>query len=342
MNPSRKEVSIMTRFSLSLAVILLLGIQTGVRARMISVVPGKGVAAIGDAASTGAGSAGAASNLGGLSLPVSGAVFRLNTVLPSVETPVFRAACAQSAPSAAARNSAEAAQAVSAAVEAETLIKKGMSRAGALSIIVADETRTHKRRGKPDSNAAYSRMFDNGHPGKSQIAAVSVSVAPGVSRNGLNSRRKLSSLNHPSDLPEPEGFGFTPGQRRTGPALGNKIWTAVKTIAALGFGLYGGMQGGDIAYALILAKLGLAGLGVGLASVAAAAYFLRRRAVSGGKRSVLWSTLLGMFTFSATGQLLWDATGSAAIGMGAGAVLALVSALAAYGLFAGSAARSKK
>ncbi len=212
-----------------------------------------------------------------------------------------------------------------------TLKRKGFQRAAVLSQRVEKIRQGKKTRKSGTAAAAVLRKtFDSGRTSSQQPAAVSVrSYSPVARPNLLGPSRLAHSDRGTSRL---DRFQTDAAGKAQPASVGAKIWKAVKILSALGFGLYGGVQIGDVAYGLALAKFGLLGLGGAALLVAGTAYFLRRKAAKNGKTPLFYSTLLGTFTFSAIGQLVWDATTLATVGLGVGTVLGIAAALYAAGV----------
>ncbi len=278
--------------------------------RGVSVVPRTGV--VGAVGMPGAGAA----PLKGLS--AFGSQISLSGVLPTVDLPTLRNAVLPSVVQPAVSYS------VKPAVVNKLMEERGMRRAVSLNAEV-EKIGT----GQGQENRAVKtlrRMFDfsaTKRPG---------TVEPVKGAVGHTRRGSLGVFKHSDRRGKFEPSRYDAPAAQTSPSYWKKIWSAVKTVAALGFGLYGGIQIGDLAYSFALAKIGLLGLGAAALLTAGAAYWLRRRTLA-GKRSLLYTTLLGAFTFSALGQLLWDATTLASVGLGAGALLGVLAALYAAGFF---------
>ncbi len=147
------------------------------------------------------------------------------------------------------------------------------------------------------------------------VAAGSYSqgVRPALSRPALNAAR-------PSAEPAPP----TPGWKRAALAVGRGAGFLVST--------WMGMTAADVVYSLAAAKIGLAGVLLIPAALAAGAWFLRRGERSLGSR-LFWGGVLVSASFSAVGQLAWDLTGSPVIGLPVGIAVGIFLALASAGVF---------
>lgn len=208
------------------------------------------------------------------------------------------------------------------APKAEALRSAGMTSAAALS---SEMRPLAEPEGRTKAASTLGRVFDGIKSRSASISPVSASVvAP----------RKSALL--PAAAAREETKTSVPAaiSRKTSGAKDflRGAWNVLKKVAAVGFGLYGGLQVGDILYSLALNPYGWIAL-VGLsAALAGLTFWLRRSALKKGKASLFYSSGLATLTLTAFGQLVWDVSGSAALGLALGALAGILAALAASGV----------
>lgn len=182
--------------------------------------------------------------------------------------------------------------------------------------------------GNVRAEEGFKKAFDG-----AEKAGGSVQAGDVRAEAGLPERPSLGRAQSPSEgrapVPAPSFDSWT----RTEPKWRNAL-RALGSVVSAGIGLYGGWKIGDVAYSLFLHRAPLAGGLLAAAALAGAAYWARRSKTAGRPQRPVIPALIVSFAASALGNLLWTLTGSAAAGLGLGALLAIGLGLYASGAWA--------